>query len=186
MKNKIEKKMIEDSLRQECESSIKDRVKRYMQAKPHSIVAATHFASVSAESTLLYRDGHYYGCIALTQAVAEALVRFMCERNSFKPKKEFEKNLEKLETRGFITSEMKTSFLKIWENRDDYHHLNVQIKTNKHELERIALEKIRILTNIEKKVFDYTIENGIAIKQKNMKYWDVAGDYTQAFLKIMP
>ena len=185
MRNKIEKKMIEDSLRQECESSIKDRVKRYIQVKPHGIVAVTHFASVSAECTLLFRDGHYYGCIALAQAVTEAIARFMCERNSFKPEKEFEKNVEKLETRGFISAEMKTTFLKIWENRNDYHHLNPQIETDRLTLEKLAREKVQLLTEIEGKVFEFTIVNGV-IKPKNLKYWDVSGDYTQAFLKLHP
>jgi hypothetical protein len=121
-----------------------------------------------------YRIDSQRGDASLSER-CEAMARFMCERNSFKPEKEFERNVTELEIRGFITPEMKNAFFKIRENRDDYRHLNTQIKTEKQELEKIAIEKVQLLTKIEKEVFDFTIVNG-AIKPIHIKYWDGSGD----------
>jgi len=85
----MQQKFTEDSIEQEFEQTLSSRVQRYLKVKPHGIVPYTKFASVSAECALLFRDGHFYGCIALSQAVAEAIVRFLCQKNGWKPKKEF-------------------------------------------------------------------------------------------------
>lgn len=60
MKWILELKQIEESLRQECEANIKERAKRYQQVKPHGIIAATHFAPVSAEIPLIPQVTPYY------------------------------------------------------------------------------------------------------------------------------
>lgn len=185
MKKIIEQKQVEDSLRQEFEANLKERAKRYLQVKPHGVIPATHFAAVSAEVTFLFRDGHYYGCIALTQAVADALARFMCERNSFSPGKNFEKNVENLYTRRFITEDIRTAFLKIWEERNDYHHLNQNIEKDRRKLEVLAFEKARLLAEIESKVFHFTIVEG-ALNPTNPKYWDISGEHTEVFLRLHP
>jgi hypothetical protein len=151
--------------------------------KPHTVTAGTHFAPVSAEVTLLFRDGHYYGCIALTQAVAEAMVHFMCKRNCFRPKDDFEKNVKTLVKRGFIDDDMKRTLLKIWKKRNDYHHLNHNIEQDRDKLENLAFEKARLLADIEKEIFAYTNVNGI-LHPKYPKYWDIKGDRADIFLRI--
>ena len=78
----INEKQLEDDLRQEFEQTIKDRIRRYLSVKPHGIIPNAKFAVASSECSLLFRDGHFYGCIALSQAVAEALVKYICEKNS--------------------------------------------------------------------------------------------------------
>jgi hypothetical protein len=181
----LEQRQIEESLEQEYKGTLKERVKRYLKVKPHPIIAGTHFAPVSAEIPLLFRDGHYYGCIALTQAVAEALVRFMCMRNRFDPEKDFKKNTEKLYTRKFIKENLRKALLKVWENRDAYHHLNPNIEKGRKKLEELAFEKVRILREIEKEIFDFTVIDG-SIKPNNPKYWDMNGKHTQAFLRFSP
>ena len=84
------------------------------------------------------RDGHFYGCTALTQAVVEALVRFMCESNGWRASKQFEKNVETLSKRKFIKAELKKSLLEIWTQRNDYHHLNPNIERDWRKLEKLA------------------------------------------------
>ena len=71
----------EDGIKQEFEQTLSSRVERYLKVKPHGIVPLTEFAPVSAECTLLFRDGHFYGSIALSQAVAEAIAKFLCQKN---------------------------------------------------------------------------------------------------------
>lgn len=174
MKQAIEHRQVEESLRQECQATLEERVTRYLQVKPHVVIAGTHFAPVSAEVALLFRDGHYYGCIALAQAVAEALVRFMCERNCFRPQDDFEKNVRTLAKRRFITEDIKTDCLRIWKKRNDFHHLNHKIEQDRQKLENLALEKAHILVGIERKVFSYTNVDG-RFSPKYPKYWKRSG-----------
>ena len=98
--------LTKQKIRDEFELTLKEKVERLLKVKPHEITASTHFAAVSHETALLFRDGHYYGCISLTQAVAEALVKFMCQRNQFKAGKDYESNVEKLFERKFINGKL--------------------------------------------------------------------------------
>ena len=93
----IQRIHVEESIRGEFELTFSERVDRYLEVKPHGIVPYTHFSVASTECSSLFRDGHFYGCIALTQAVAEALVRHMSKRSFGRQEKVFEKNVEKLE-----------------------------------------------------------------------------------------
>ncbi len=179
----IQRKQVEDSIKQEFEQTLSDRVTRYLQVRSHEIVPYTHFSAASAECCFLFRDGHFYGCIALSQAVAEALVRFLCQSNSWKPSKEFEGNVEKLFKRNFISAKLKKSLLKIWERRDDYHHLKPNIKTDRQVLTELAREKAGLLAEIESEVFYFTVANGKIIP-KYPKYWKASGN--QVFLRLEP
>src|SRR4030042_363050 len=127
-KSLVEKAQIKDTLKQEFQLTLDQRVSRYFEVRPHGIIPKSHFAAVSAECHLLYRDGHYYGTISLTQAVAEALVKFLCQKNGWKPNKDFEENIKQLKTRGKVADSMLSLLTKIWNGRDDYHHLNPKIE----------------------------------------------------------
>ena len=178
----VQQSRAEKFLRQEFEQTLGERVDRFLKVRPHDVVPYTHFSAALAECTFLYINGYFYGCIALVQAVTEALVRFLCHRNSFKPKKDFEKNVEKLFTRNLISIELKQIFLKIWEERDDYHHLNPNIETDRKALEELAKEKVLFLIEAEKQIFQYEVVDG-EIVPKYPKYWETKGDI---FLKCVP
>ena len=135
----------EDAIKQEFVQTLSSRVERYLKVKPHGMVPFTEFAPVSAECTLLFRDGHFFGCIALSQAVAESVARFLCQRNGWKPKKNFEENVATLHIRKLISGDMKDRFLRIWQKRDDYHHLNSTIETDRNKLEALAYERVLLL-----------------------------------------
>jgi len=179
----IERKRVEDSIKQECEQTASDRAARYLQVKPHGIVPDTPFAAASAECSLLFRDGHFYACIALTQAVAEALVRFLCETNFRKHDNVFEKNVEKLSVRNFISDKLKESFLEIWKMRDDYHHLNSNVKADHQALEELARKKACLLVEVESEVFHFTVVDGKIVPEQP-KYWKTSGN--QVFLRLDP
>jgi hypothetical protein len=180
----IQQRLTEDAIRQEYEQTLSVRAQRYLKIKPHGIIPFTPFAPPSSECGLLFRDGHFYGCIALTQAVAEALTRFLCTKNGWKPAKVFETNLDKLQKRGFISQDIKMKFLNLWQNRDDYHHLNPEIETNLKELENIAFDKILCLKNIEAEIFAFSIDDGKLIP-KYPKYWSIGQDgIAQVMLRL--
>jgi hypothetical protein len=179
----MQRAMTVDGIKQEFEQTLSSRVERYLKVKPHGIVPFTEFAPVSAECALLFRDGHFYGAIALSQAVAEAVAKFLCQKNGWKPKKSFEENVAKLETRHFISNNMREKFLSLWET-DDYHHLNPTIETDRQKLEVLAYEKVSLLKEIESEVFRFTIVDGNLVPE-NEKYWSVQPNGTvPVFLRL--
>ena len=184
LNNLIQQKLMEESIKQEIEQTLSLRAQRYLKVKPHGIVPDTQFASVSAECNLLFRDGHYYGCITLTQSVVEAIVRFLCQKNSWKPEKDFENNINKLLSRNFISEKLKNKFLEIWKDRDDYHHLNQNIEVQRIKLEKISYKKVFLLKEIESEIFKFSIKNGKLIPE-NKKYWELHKNETiPVFLKL--
>jgi len=184
IQNLIQKKQLEENLRSEFEATIKDRVGRYLEVKPHEIIPNTHFSQVSTQISALFRDGQFYGCIALSQAVGEALVRYMCQKNKFKPAKTFENNLDKLYKRRFLSTTVKDQLTELWNGRDDYHHLNSNILQDRYKLQDLAREKAHLLTEIEKSVFEYTVNMG-KLAPKHPQYWDIdSQSQVQAFLRL--
>jgi len=179
----IKKAEAEDALKQEFSLTFQQRVSRYLELRPHGIVPNSHFAGVSAECYSLYRDGHFYGAIALAQSVAEAIVKFLCNKNGWSPKKEFEKNIKQLIARGKINTSLTVVFTRIWKNRDDYHHLNPQIKRERQKLELLAKTKLTDLKIIEEDLFAYITKDGKLIP-KYPKYWDQKNGTVPIFLRF--
>jgi uncharacterized protein YutE (UPF0331/DUF86 family) len=147
-------------LLQECQHYAEERASRYLSIKHHGIVANTEFAAASAECIDLFRDGHYYGAISLSQAVAEALVRHMCRTSGWRPAGKFEENVQTLKRRGVIEEDVASRLVRLWERRDDYHHLNRSVATERNALEELALTKVRDLAEIERWVFGFSFRDG--------------------------
>jgi hypothetical protein len=155
-----------------CQAHAGERVDRYLRAQYHGIVADTPFAPASAECIGLFRDGHFYGAISLSQAVGEALVRHMCRSNQWRPAENFEENVSKLRQRNFVDDAIEAALLRLWEKRDDYHHLNPTVARDRASLEDLALTKIRSLGEIERFVFAWSpSETPGAIRLLRPQYW---------------
>lgn len=160
MNKEFEKMMLIHDLRKECEYTLQERAERYLMVKPHPITPYKHFSHASSELSLLFRDGHFYACIALTQAVTEGLVRFLCGVHSGNASEKYEDNLNSLCNKGHISKEMKKSFKRIWKYRNDFHHMNPAIEKNRIKLEKIALEKLRLFNKVERELFSFAIVKG--------------------------
>jgi hypothetical protein len=182
----IQRQQLADSLKQDFIGTLDDRISRYQELDFVKIIPNAHFASVSAECILLYRDGYFLACIALCQAVAEAIVRLMCERSKFTSiSDDYEENVEKLHNRK-IKPDCNQLFKEIWASRHDYHHLNLGIPTERSKSQEIARSKIVTLHKIESTVFEFAIKDG-AILPKYPKYWDINKDgLINAFLRFEP
>ena len=181
----IKRHQLEDSLRQECLGTISERVSRYLELDFTEVTPNEPFASISAECIRLYRDGYFFACIALCQAVAEALVRFLCETSGFKASNTFEKNIETLRRRK-IKPDCSKLLKEIWEGRDDYHHLNPKVPTDRGKLQAIAKSKIIALHHVESEVFAFEWVGG-AIRPKHPKYWPkIDNGLLNVFLRLEP
>ena len=167
----IKRKQLEEDLRGDFLATLNERISRYQELDFIQLTPNTHFAFVSVECINLYRDGYFLACIALCQAVAEAIVRLMCERSKFTSiSNEYEKNVENLHKRK-IEPDCKELYEDIWKGRNDYHHLNPTIPSEKSRLQDIAKSKIIALHRIESRVFEFKIVNG-AVLPIYPKYWD--------------
>jgi len=182
-KKAFEKAQIKNTLEQMFALTLDQRVNRSIELKPHGIIPNSHFAAVSAEAHELYRDGHFYGTISLTQAVAEALAKFLCQKNGWKPKQSYKENIKQLKTKAKISPELATLFTKIWKGRNNYHHLNPGIEQDRQKLELLAKEKLTSLKSIEEELFAYTISEGKHIP-KYPKYWDQKNGTVKVFLRF--
>ena len=65
------KNKTEDSIKQEFEQTLSERVARYLSVKPPRDYSKHKICHASSECSLLFRMVIFYGCIALVQAVAE-------------------------------------------------------------------------------------------------------------------
>jgi len=175
-----------DSIKQEFEQTLSERVERYLQVRPHQIIPNAPFAAPSAECSLLFRDGHFYACIALVQAVAEAIVRYICDIDFGKHDEVFEKNVERLHTRKLIDDKLQKALLKIWKNRNDYHHLNSNVKSDRDTLQKLAKEKACLLVEIESEIFRFSFGSDGSIIPKYPKYWRIRGNQAEVFLRLEP
>lgn len=182
----IKRRQLQDNLEQDFLASINGRISRYLELDFIKITPNTHFASIASECILLYRDGYFFACIALCQAVAEALVRLMCQRSRFGSSisKDYESNVDNLQKRR-IEPDCSELFKEIWKGRPDYHHLNPNIPTEKIKLQDIAKSKIIALHKIESKVFEFTMKDGM-ISPTYPKYWDIKKGGVEVFLRFEP
>ncbi len=182
----IQRQQLADSLEQDFLATLNERISRYQELDFIKITPNAHFASVSAECILLYRDGHFLACIALCQAVAEAIVRLMCERSNFTSiSNDYENNVENLHKRK-IEPDCNTLFKEIWKGRNDYHHLNPEIPIERNKLQDIAKSKILTLHKIESTVFEFVWTKDGAISPRYLKYWDMKDGLLNVFLRFEP
>lgn len=182
--NTTDAEQIKDSLRQEYMSTLDERVHRYMKVLPHGIIPYEYFSLASSECSVLFRDGHYFAGIALTQAVAEALVRFMCESNQFRAGSDYEANVGDLFKRGFISSELRDRLLEIYTERNDYHHLNPKVELDRLKLEELAEKKLKLLNGVEKELFEFTVKEGGKFQPKRKRYWKIKDGEVEVFLRL--
>lgn len=178
----------EQRLRSMFEMKLASLIQRADQTEVIPIIPNHYFSAASSEIREMFIDGYFMGTITLSQSVAEGLSRFLCDRNKLRGylKQEHSKRLIILQSENIITPESKTSFDKIAGWRNDFHHMNENIKTNRSELESKAKLNVDCLFQIEKEIFDHSFSKGELVP-KYPQYWDISADgTTEAFLRSLP
>lgn len=85
----------------------------------------------------------------------------------------------------FISVATKESLSKIWDKRNDYHHLNPTIEKDRQTLEKLAKEKCKLLSVVEGEVFRFKIVDGVLVPEQP-KHGDINEEKTQVFLRLDP
>jgi hypothetical protein len=152
----VERLQIEDSIKNEVLRTLSDRADRFLQVRGNVLIPKGPFAVPLAECAGQFRDGHYFGCIALTQSVFEAMVHHVWQVR-FKKKetkvKTFEKNLETLHKKKIIRFELKTKVEKLLADRQSFHHLRPSVEAEHLKLREIAHNNLTLLNELNLELF---------------------------------
>ena len=170
-----EHRKIEDAIKNEVLRTLSDRATRFLQVRGNVLVPDGPFAAPSVECAEQFRDGHYFGCIALTQAVLEAVIRHVWQiKLKRKPNQEgsFDKNLEALHKKKFISDEWKTKLDQMWAERHSFHHLRPSVECDQQKLEEMAHNNLDLLNELEQAFFGFTVRDGIVVPD-HPEYWSI-------------
>jgi hypothetical protein len=196
---------IRQQIRTDDEARFDHRVARVQRVKVHKIIPHLWFDVASTESRDLFRDSHFYGCICLSQSVAEGLAKFVLEAHRVtigKRKRPIEsckkpatgrslidmlKKLSGGTRNGQRMSALSDKCLKAFDcieggDRDDFHHLNKCILTEFEKLEKRAEECVVALYDIESELFGFDITAGVLTPCQS-QYWPDAGKYAKVYLR---
>ena len=170
-----ERRRIEDSIKNEVLRTLSDRADRFLQVRGTVLVPYGPFAAPSVECAEQFRDGHYFGCIALTQAVLEAVIRHVWQvKFKKKPSQEgsFDKNLEALHKKKFLSDEWKTKLDQMWTDRHSFHHLRPSVESDQQKLEATARNTLKLLNDLEQGFFGFTLREGMVVPD-HPEYWSI-------------
>ncbi len=180
-----EQRQIEESIQSEVLRTLSERATRYLEVRGMFLVPHGPFAAPSAECVEQFRDGHYFGCIALTQAVMEAIVRYVWQvKLKKKPNQEgsFEKNLEALHKKKFVTDDWKDKLDQMWADRHTFHHLRPAVLTEQRKLEDLARNALKLLDQLEREFFGFTLRDGTVVPD-HPEYWSIKKGESLVFLR---
>lgn len=166
---------IENHLRRKFESDVNERVRRTTDLKYQKIIGGHYFAAASLQCLELYRDGHMLGCIMCSQALLEAILKFVAQRNRMEYKQDVEALIAGLESKKVLNQKALGAAKLAWHHRNDFHHLNPGISAI--DLEAKAKECVEAICALEEEIFCASFVNG-ALSPKNLIYWDVRADNT--------
>lgn len=180
-----ERRRVEESIRDEVLRTLSERADRFLQVRGTAIVPDGPFAAPSAECAEQFRDGHYFGCIALTQAVLEAVIRHVWQVK-FKKKANqegsFEKNLEALHKKKFIGDDWKAKLDRMWAERHSFHHLRPTVESDQQKLEATARNTLTLLNGLEREFFGFTLREGVVVPD-HPEYWSISEGESAVFMR---
>jgi len=168
---------IRQSLHEDLERSIDERVDRFVTIMHQWVIPAHHFAQASAECIHLYRDGYFLSAVMVSQAVNEGIWKFILERDNLPYDPDRKAQADDLVERRIISRECADASLRIFRSfRNDFHHMNPRV-AGVPVLE-IAPRNILDLALIEREIFAVTFPMPGKMTPVHRRYWDVGPDGT--------
>ena len=170
-----ERHRVEESIKNDVLRTLSERATRFLQVRGTNLVPDGPFAAPSVECVEQFRDGHYFGCIALAQAVLEAVIRHVWQvKLKKKPNQEgsFDKNLEALHKKKCISDDWNTTLDRMWAERHSFHHLRPSADSDQQKLEETARNTLKLLSDLEREFFGFTLREGIVVPDQP-EYWSV-------------
>ena len=181
-----ERRQIEDSIKNELLRTLSDRADRFLQVRGNVLIPDSPFAAPSVECAEQFRDGHYFGCVALTQAVLEAVIRHVWQvKLKKKPTQggSFDKNLEALHKKKILSDEWKTKLDEMWAERHSFHHLHPSVKADHLKLRETARNSLKLLNDLGREFFGFKVQEGVVLPD-HPEYWSVKDGEPMTFMRV--
>ncbi len=197
MNSTVMKKItIRQDLQARFNSTIDQKVERYLEIVHQEIIGAHHFAAASSECIRVYVDGHFISAVMVSQAVNEGIVRFIAERNNIPLHLDNDKSktkgipeiIDTLEQKNIITRACAEASREICRSfRNDVHHMNPKVAEIETHFKDLAKHNLQNLAKVEREIFGSdTAPNG-ALILRQPKYWDFdKNGKTGAYLRFGP
>ena len=130
----INRQALKDNLMATYNSSIDERVDRYLDVGHHWIIGNHHFAQASSECINFYRDGHFIAAVMMSHSINEGIIVFVTERVSMPryksdgKSKSIEGLISELECQKTISKSCADAARGIYGSyRNDIHHMNPRV-----------------------------------------------------------
>lgn len=189
IQKKIKMQQIKEALISDFNSSIDQRVGRYLEIGHQWIIGNHHFAAASSECINLYRDGHFIAAVMMSHSINEGIIEFVTDRVKL-PKhksdgnaKSIEELISELEQQKTISKVCADAARGIYGSyRNDIHHMSP--KVGSIDFCSLARENLKRLAMIEGEIFGADVIEG-RLKPHHPFYWDLNADGTvSAFLRL--
>lgn len=180
---------VKEAIISDFNSSVDQRVGRYMEIGHQWIIGNHHFAVASAECINLYRDGHFIAAVMMSHSINEGIIMFVAGRIGLNKNKgdggakSIEDLINELEQNKTISKSCADSARGIYGSyRNDVHHMNPKVIGIDFPL--LARDNLKRLAVVEGEIFGVDIVEG-KLSPHNPVYWDLNTDGTvSAFLRL--
>ena len=193
----INRLRIKEKLQSQLESTIEQRIDRYLEIDHQGIIGNHYFSAASSECITLYHDGHFISVVMVSQAVNEGIIRFIAERNNIESSKQKSQHrllkffakmfkiicqkdndtksiaglIDELKGRNIISISCADASKRIWGSfRNDVHHMNPNVTMI--SFDALAKRNLQDIAIIEKEIFGADFREGALIPHQS-KYWDL-------------
>ena len=166
------------------EAGLDQAAKRAGESRVLGIIPYQYFSGASSECREMFIHGHFYGCISLAQAVAQALARLAARKNGVRVTKDLPTLVRRLLDASLVSDKTAEALIEIWgEDRNRFHHLNEDVELSHSALQTRAAECVEGLHTVESELFAYEIV-GAKLWAQKPAYWPRQGPNAQVFLRF--
>ena len=161
---------IEAAIKNEDIRTLSDRATRYLQVREIAHATDSTFATPMVECAKLFRDGHYLGCLVLTKAVLEAVVRPIWQTKlKKKPTQggEFNKNLDALHKKKVISDDWKARLDHLSIELNSSHLICSEFQADRQKLENLARDMLMLLHDLEREFIGFTATAATVVLERN-------------------
>lgn len=187
---KIKMQRIKEALISDLNSSIDQRIGRYLEIGHQWIIGNHHFADASSECINLYRDGHFIAAVMMSHSINEGIIVFVADRSGLNKNKSdggaksIEDLISELEQNKTISKACADAARGIYGSyRNDVHHMSP--KVSDIDFPPLARDNLKRLAVIEGEIFGADITSDGKLKPHTTCFWDLNADGTvSAFLRL--
>lgn len=176
---------IEASIKNEVLRTQSDLASRFLQVHGTVRVPDGPFAAPLIECVEQFQDGHYFGCIALSQAVLEAIIGHIWQiKLKKKPNQEsrFDKNLEALHKKKLLSDEWMTKLAQMWADRHAVYYFRPSAESDQQKIEEAARNALKMLKDLDREFFEFSVRDGMVVPA-HPEYWSIKESESLALLR---